>query len=117
MDRNPRYRGGLHQPAPHYSQHSDQWHRQHTMLHTTEMGGQLKWQKDASNNKNTSEDFCKTIVAVDNRFVAFVYMVEVCYFLNLFHSGDDVNNETVAFVGDRTESRDPYAVLSTEILP
>jgi hypothetical protein len=73
--------------------------------------------KDATNNMNTSEDFHKTVVAVDNRFVAFVYMVEVCYFLNLFHSGDDVNNETVAFVGDRTESRDPYAVLSTEILP
>jgi hypothetical protein len=73
--------------------------------------------EDATNNMNTSEDFHKTVVAVDNRFVAFVYMVEVCYFLNLFHSGDDVNNETVAFVGDRTESRDPYAVLSTEILP
>ncbi len=55
-----------------------------------------------------------------------MYMVEGCYFLNLLHSiktyynidsGDDVNNETVAFVGDRTESRDPYAVLLTERLP
>jgi hypothetical protein len=87
---------------------------------------ELKWQKDASNNKNASEDFCKTIVAVDNRFVAFVYMVEGCYFLNLLHSirtyydidsGDDVNNEMVVFVGDRTASRDPYAVLLTEKLP
>ena len=53
-------------------------------------------------------------------------MVEGYYFLNMLHSikryydidsGDDVNNEKVVFVGDMTDSRDPYVVLLAEKLP
>jgi hypothetical protein len=65
-------------------------------------------------------------VVVDNQFVVFVYMVEGYYFLNMLHSikryydidsGDDVNNETVVFVGYMTDSSDPYGVLLAEKLP
>ena len=83
------------------------------------MAREFAWQKDKMGDKKDREEFAQQLVAMqDLHIVAFMKkgspFIHFGHSLSKFHTVgvamQDIQGATVMFVGDRTMTRDPYAV-------